>query len=400
MKACGFSLYPSAEEEVILNEQLELCRELYNSFLLERRYAYKGSKKSLNYTQQANEMPGLKNTFEEYRDIHSQVLQDVARRVDRAYKNFFRRIREKNHGKMQKAGFPRFKPAERYRSITYPQSGFRIMENGHLKLSKIGRIRMFNHREIEGEIKTLNISRDGTGKWYASFSVKQENVALHADRTGNSIGIDAGLLHLVTMSDGTTVEPPRFLKKGEKRIKKAQRNLLRKRKGSKNRKKARINLSKQHGKVKRQREDFAHKLSNRLVRNNDLIAFENLSIKGMMKNHHLAKSIADASWSTILQYTIYKAESAGREVVMVDPRNTSRECSNCGYKKKELKLSERTFRCYSCGYEIDRDLNAAINIHNKGLKKVGRGTPEVTPVEIRALPERATQIAEAGSPVR
>ena len=160
------------------------------------------------------------------------------------------------------------------------------------------------------------------------------------------------------------IDPPKFLKKGEKRIKKAQRSLSRKKKGSNNRKKARFNLSKQHQKVKNQREDFAHKLSNILLQNNDLIVFENLNITGMMKNHHLAKSIADASWNKLVQYTNYKAESAGKEVVQVDPHNTSRKCSNCGCKKEELKLSTRVFRCDHCGHEIDRDLNAAINIHN------------------------------------
>ena len=400
MKAYKFRLYPSAEQEERLNEQLELCRELYNSLLLERRYAYRGSKKSLTYNHQQNEIPELKNTFDEYRNIHSQVLQDVVRRADRAYQNFYRRIREKKQGVKQKAGFPRLKGKGRYRSLTYPQSGFTLMENGHLRLSKIGAIRMFMHREIEGEIKTLNISHDGSGKWYASFSVKQESVTIQPEKTGNSIGIDAGLLHLLAMSDGTVVNPPKFLKKGEKRIKKAQRNLSRKKKGSNNQKKAKISLSKQHQKVKNQREDFAHKLSNQMVQNNDLMAFESLNITGMMKNHHLAKSIADASWGTILQFTTYKADSAGKEVVMVDPGNTSRTCSNCGYRKQELKLSRRVFRCDHCGFEIDRDLNAAINIHNRALEKVGRGTPEVTPVEIRALPARVTQIAEAGSPVR
>ena len=401
MRAYKFRLYPSAEQEEMLSNQLELCRDLYNAFLLERRYAYRGSRKSLTYNRQQNEMPELKNTFEEYKEIHSQVLQDVARRVDRAYQNFYRRIREKEQGIKKKAGFPRLKGMGRYRSITYPQSGFEIMENGHLKLSKIGRIRMFKHREIEGEIKTLNISRDSTGKWYASFSVKQDIVALQPEKTGNSIGIDAGLLHLITMSDGTVIDPPKFLKKGDKRIRKAQRNLSRKKMGSNNRIKARINLSKQHRKVKNQREDFAHKLSNRLVQTYGLIAFENLNVTGMMKNHHLAKSIADASWSTIVQYTTYKAESAGREVVLVDPGNTSRQCQNCGYSKESMKLSERTFHCDSCGYEIDRDLNAAINIHNRGLEKVGRGTPEVTPVETGVqLSFRMVQpVREAGSPV-
>ena len=399
MKAYKFRLYPSADQERKLNYQIELCRQLYNSFLLERRYAYRGNKKSLTYNHQQNEIPELKQEFEEYRQIHSQVLQDVARRADRAYQNFYRRIREKKQGVRQKAGFPRLKGRGQYKSLTYPQSGFHLLENGHLKLSKIGELRMFMHRDIAGEIRTLNISHDGTGEWYASFSVKRDNLVFRPEHTGNTIGIDAGLLHLATMSDGTVIEPPHFLMKSERRIRKAQRNLSRKVRGSRNRRKYRVRVARAYEKVKNQREDFAHKLSNEIVQNNDLIVFENLNIRSMVKNHHLAKSIADASWNTLVQYTIYKAESAGKLVVSVDPGYTSRTCSNCGYEKESLKLSERTFHCDSCGYEIDRDLNAAINIHNLGLIKVGRGTPEVTPVEISALPARATLIGEAGSPV-
>ncbi len=397
MKAYKFRLYPSSEQEKKLNKQIELCRQLYNSFIIERRYAYREQKKSLTYNYQQNEIPELKNTFVEYKGVHSQVLQDVAQRVNRAYKNFFRRNNEKKEGKRQKAGFPRLKGKGQYKSLTYPQSGFEILQNGHLELSKIGIIRMFQHREINGDIKTLNISRDSTGNWYTSFSVEENDLDFQPELTMNAVGIDAGLLHLTTMSDGTVIDPPKFLKKEEKIIKRAQKNLSRKKKGSKNRKKAKKILSKQHQKVKNQREDFAQKLSNRIVKNNDFIVFENLNVAGMVKNHHLAKSIADASWNTLVQYTTYKAESAGKEVVLVNPRNTSKTCSCCGCKKKSLKLSERIFQCDSCGFEIDRDLNASINILNRGIEKVGRGTPEVTPVEIGALPARATPVTEAGS---
>ena len=163
MKTYRYRLYPSAEQEVKLDQQLELCRELYNSFLEQRILAHKMGK-NIGYNYQQNQIPELKNTFREYRQIHSQVLQDVARRVDRAYENFFTRVKENKNGKKQKAGFPRFKPKQRYRSITYPQSGFHIMENSHLKLSRIGELRMFQHRSICGEIKTLTIAKDATGK--------------------------------------------------------------------------------------------------------------------------------------------------------------------------------------------------------------------------------------------
>lgn len=386
MEAYKFRLYPSAEQERLLNEQLNLSRELYNAFLEQRIWAHKIGI-TINYNFQQNQIPEIKSNFGEFRNVHSQVLQDVARRVDRAYQNFFRRIREKKSGKNIKAGFPRFKPKQRYRSITYPQSGFTILENGHLQLSKIGRLRMFMHRQVDGTIKTLTITKDRVGEWYASFSAEQNNVAATQKfemetKELKIVGADEGILNLVVMSDGTFVENPKFLKAAEERIKKAQKGLARKRKGSKNRDKARITVAKEHRKVKRQREDYAHKQSNSIVERNDFIAFEDLPIANMVKNHNLAKSILDASWYTLVQYTIYKAESAGKIVVLVDPRGTSKTCSMCGWLKKDL----------------DRDLNAAINIYKRGMEKVGRGTPEYRPVEIGSLPERANLIGEAGSP--
>ena len=398
MKAYKFRLYPSTEQEKLLIKQLNKCRELYNAFLQQRIYAYR-SGRHVGYNQQAMEMPGIKSALPEYRIVHSQVLQDVARRADKAYQNFYRRVMEKKAGKQIKAGFPRFKSAERYRSITYPQSGFEILENGHLSLSKIGRVRMFMHRQIEGQIKTLSIVRDGVGDWYASFSVipaEQEHTAIqpHSEKC---VGGDVGLLHLMTLSDGTIIEPPKFLAKGEKSLIKAQRNLSKKKKGSNNREKAKKNTAKKHRKIQRQRDDYAHKASNKIVASGDIIALEDLNGAGMVKNHNLAKSIIDASWNTLVQHITYKAESAGKVVVLVNPGDTSKTCSRCGGVKENLKLSDRIFHCDGCGLEVDRDINAAINIRNRGLKKVGRGTPEFTPVEIGALPAMATPVTEPGS---
>ena len=341
------------------------------------------------------EMPELKNAFPEYRSIHSQVLQDVARRTDRAYDNFYRRIREKRNGKHIKAGFPRFK------SITYPQSGFRILDNGHVMLLKIGEVRMFMHRPISGDIRTLSIKRDHVGDWFITVTADSEKIkgkGLALSMPENVVGVDLGLESFVTMSDGNTVESTRFLRVSEKQLKKAQESLSRKKKGSGKRERAKKRVAKVHRKIQRQRDDFSYKISSSLVENHDLIVFEDLNIKGMVKNHHLAKSIADASWNRIIQYTGYKAKSAGAMVVLVDPRYTSRKRSVCGSIKHDLKLSYRIDHCDVCGLVMDRDLNAAINIHKLGLIQVGRGTPEFTPVEIEALPAMATSVAEARSP--
>ncbi len=409
LKAYKFRLYPSAGQEKLLIKQLDLCRELYNSFLEQRILAYKTGKR-INYNYQQDQIPELKKTFPEFNNIHSQVLQDVARRVDKAYDNFFRRLGEKNNGSRIKAGFPRFKSGERYNSITYPQTGFRILENGHIRLSKIGEVRMFMHRPVTGEIKTLSVKRDKVGDWFMTITVdmqkgysadvRADNIDRPCPDFTSSIGIDLGLKALITTSEGMHIEPPRFMRKSESDLKRAQKDLSRKMKGSGNRTRARKKVAKIHRKIERQRDDFSHKLSKLLVREHNMIVFENLNTAGMVKNHHLAKSIADASWNTLVQYTTYKAESAGAVVVLINPEYTSQECSGCGNIKHDLKLSDRIYHCNACGLTMDRDLNAAINIRNRGIAKVGRGTPEVTPVEIGALPERATPVAEAGSPIR
>ena len=411
MKTYRFRIYPTDSQVTALNSALELCRDLYNAMLQQRIYAFRSGRR-VSYNSQQDELPELKNAFPEYRSIHSQVLQDVARRLDKAYDNFYRRIGERKEGNSIKAGFPRFKSRGRYSSITYTQSGFRILDNGHVWLSRLGEVRMFMHRPVTGDIKTISIKRDSAGDWFITVTAgryRNSGTETQEERNKeqphanfpvfmNPIGIDLGLKALITTSDGIQIDPPRFLGKSEKKLKRAQRNLSTKKKGSGKRRKARTKVAKIHRKTERQRDDFSHKISRNLVKNHGLITFEDLNIRGMMRNHHLAKSIGDAGWNRIIQYTTYKAESAGAFVIMVDPRQTSQTCSGCGNIKHDLKLSDRIYHCNACGLIIDRDMNAAINIRNAGLNAVGRGTPELTPVEIGALPAMVTPVAETGSP--
>ena len=413
MRAYRFRIYPSSRQIHMLNSTLDLCRELYNAMLQQRIYSYRSGKKVCCKSQQ-NELPELKDAFPEFRNIHSLAIQDVARRLDKAFDNFYRRIKEKRDGNSIKAGFPRFKSSDRYSSITYTQSGFRIMDSGHVWFSKIGEIRTFMHRSVTGHISTVSIKHDPAGDWFITMTVETDiRTDKPADETMQNsrfqpvkpVGIDMGLKSIITVSDGSQIEPPQFLRKSEKKLSKAQKRLSGKMKGSGKRSKAKMRVQKIHRKIQRQRDDFSHKLSRDLVKNHDLISFEDLNIKGMVKNHHLAKSITDAGWIRIIQYTIYKAESAGTFAVLIDPKYTSQECSQCGNIKHELKLSNRIYNCNACGLSIDRDVNAAINIERKGMKKMkelmnlGRGTPEVTPVETGTLPAMATPITETGSPL-
>jgi putative transposase len=293
-----------------------------------------------------------KQHIPELGNVHSQVLQNVVERLDKAYQAFFRRVKIG-----EKAGFPRFKPESEFNSFTYPQSGFSI-EGKHLQLSKIGNVRIRLHRQPQGTIKTCTIMVKNS-KYYACFSCKVEEQRPLASE--KQIGIDLGVLQLAVTSDGEGIESPKFLRKSEERLKRRQRAVSRKKRGSNRRRKAVGELARLHEKVANQRKDYAHKESRKLVNSYGLIAFEDLHIQGMVKNHQLAKSIIDSGWNQLVQFVTYKAESAGRQVVRVNPYNTSQKCSNCGEIVKK-SLSVRIHQCPTCGYTADRDKNAAINI--------------------------------------
>ncbi len=366
MKTFKFRLYPTKNQALVLANTLEVCRRLYNCALGQRKIAYKQFKVSVHRFDQQAEILELKEYFPEYRQIHSQVLQEVILRVDRTFQNFFRNVKAG-----EKTGYPRFRGYGWYDSFTYPQSGFSLSDtsrgNQKLNLSKIGRVKIKLHRAVQGKIKTCTIKRE-LNRWYVCFSCEFEPVLL--PKTCKSIGIDVGLDKFATLSNGTIIKNPRVLRKSESKLKHEQRSFSRKKKGSNSRKKQRERLARLHRKVRNQRNDFLHKESHKLVDNYDVIVFEELKIKNMVKNHHLAKSISDASWSRFIEYTSYKAESAGKKVISINPRNTSQNCSNCGATVKK-SLSVRVHKCPYCGLILDRDINAAINILRAGTTPGG-----------------------------
>lgn len=365
MKTYKYRLYPTKYQAEKLASALECCRLLYNCALEQRKVAYRQFGVSVRRLDQQAELLEIKKSFPEYKGIHSQVLQEVILRVDKSFQNFFRRL--KNN---EKPGYPRYKGYGWYDSFTYPQSGFSLFDNSkgyqRLKLSKIGNIKVKLHRCIKGTIKTCTIKRE-VDKWYVCFACEVEPEIL--PKTNKSVGIDVGLEKFATLSDGVIIENPRFLRESEAKLKHEQRKLSRKKKGSNSRKKQKHRLAKIHRKIKNQRNDFLHKESCKLVKTYDTIVFEDLKIKNMVKNHKLAKSISDASWSKFIEYTSYKAESAGKQVILVNPRNTSQICSSCGNTVKK-SLSVRTHKC-SCGLVLDRDINAAINILRAGTAPGG-----------------------------
>jgi putative transposase len=372
-----YRIYPNKKQETLMSKWLESCRVLYNNCLTERKDAWKVCKKSINYNDQNRQLPEIKIFDNELKEIYAQVLQDVLRRIDIAFKNFFRRIK-----KREKAGYPRYKPKSRYNSFTYPQNGFKFGEdNKKLILSKIGAINIKKDRNIpeDTEIKACIIKKD-LDRWYACFIVEIETIESNYNKEiTNPIGIDLGISHLITFSNGETIDNPRYLIKSEKKLVRKQRKLNKAKKRSNNRNKRRFKLAKIYRKIKDQRNDFLHKISRLLVDSYDLIVLEKLNIKNMLKNnHYLARSINDASWSKLTNFISYKAEEAGKIIEFVDPKNTSQECSNCG-KIVKKSLNQRVHKCPCCGLILDRDQNAAINILNRGLKNVGQGLSKFKP---------------------
>lgn len=354
-KSYKFRLYPTKQQELTLIRTLGVCRHIYNEFLADRRNAYERCNQGLSTMEQLYQVQYLEFDTE----VHSQVKQDVIRRLGKSFDAFFRRCKNGE----AKVGYPRFKGKKRYNSFTYPQSGFSI-SGKKLKLSKIGEIKIVQHREIEGKIKTCTIRKDGK-QWYVTFSVVIENNVTPVEPV-TFVGIDVGLNSLVTLSDGTQINSPKYYRKKENELKRQQRNLSRKKKFSNNWKKQCDKVNTLHRKIRNQRNDFNHKLSKELVNTYDFIAFEDLNVKNMVKNSRLSKSIHDASWSNLIQITKYKAEEAGKFVELVNPCNTSQLCSNCGLKV-EKSLAVRVHNCPHCGLVLDRDHNAAINILNRAV---------------------------------
>jgi len=367
VKSYKFKMKPSKKIEVTLENWLDGCRELYNAAIQERRDAWQMNAISINYYKQSAQLPPIKAIREDIAEINAQVLQDVLRRASKTFDAFFRRCREG-----EKPGYPRFKSKARYDSFTFPQmKGTFRLEGDKLHLSKIGSCRIRLSREIEGEIKTCTIKREADG-WYVIFAV-EENQSRFIPKTGDTVGIDVGIENFATLSTGEVVENPKHLRTAERELKTAQRKVSRRtNKRSNRRRKAVKLLAKKHQKVQRQRADFHHKTALNIVRKFDTIAVEDLNVAGMVKNHHLAKSISDAGWSQFTSILTSKAANAGREVIKVNPSYTSQDCSQCGHRVRKT-LAMREHRCINCGFVAHRDHNAAINIQQRGARASGMG---------------------------
>lgn len=355
IKACKYRIYPNNEQRVVFEKHFGCTRFVYNYFLRQRVDWYAehkdAEKKGLTYRDTAAMLTCLKKQ-EEYswlNEVNSQSLQQSLMNLDRAYNNFFNK----------RAKFPRFKKRRDKQSFSIPQRWF--LEGDRLNIPGVKGIKVNFHRPIRGVMKSVTISRTRSGKFFASILCEDEIPG--PEYTGGEVGVDFGISNFITTSDAEVIKPPQFLRKSEKQLKRRQKNVSSKVKGSNNRQKAIVKLAKQHEKVSNQRQDFLHKTSRQLVSENQAIHIESLAIKNMIKNHYLAKSIADAGWSRFVNMLEYKGQWYGCHIHKIDRFfPSSKRCHKCGFINGTLTLGDRQWQCPECSTVHNRDLNAAINI--------------------------------------
>lgn len=362
LRVYRFRLYPTRAQEATLDRTLWLLRGLYNAALEERREAWRRQGVSITRAMQERALTEIKHTCPQYAPLHTHLLQDVITRLDRAFQAFFRRVKAG-----EKPGYPRFKARDRYRSFTFKDAGkgngASVVGGGkRLRLAGIGNVKMKAHREMEGTLKTVGVTRDGGGHWYAVLT--REVPPKPLSPTGREAGIDVGISSFLATSDGDLVPNPRPLETARIRVERAQRKVSRRKRGSYRRRKARQDLARAHAHTRNARKDFHHKTARDLVRRYDRIAVEDLNVRGLARGM-LARPVHDAGWAQFFGILTSKAEEAGREVIRVNPAGTSQRCSGCD--ETVLKdLAVRVHRCPHCGLVMDRDVNAARNIHRLG----------------------------------
>jgi putative transposase len=369
VKTFHYRIYPTRKQQRALELYLDECRWLYNHFLEQRKTAWEERQESLGLYDQHGALPALKRERTSLQKVHSQVLQNVGVRIDLAFKAFFRRCRDG-----EKPGYPRFRGRQRYDSFCFPQYGNGCKLDGNqLYLSKIGAVRVVLHRELEGTPKTVCVRRSSTGKWSVTIACEWEPAPL--EPTPEQVGVDVGLASFATFSTGETIDSPRFFRQDEKALAKAQSRLAKEAKDTPRRTKRRKAVARVHERSRFRRTDFSHQQSRKIVNRFQVIAVEDLSVHRMVHNHCLAKSISDAAWAEFVSMIRVKAEWAGRAFVAVNPAYTSQDCSRCGHRQK-MSLSDRIYRYPCCFLELDRDLNAALNLPRLGLQALGLWSQE------------------------
>ena len=381
LKSYKYKINPNEDQKVLLNKHFGSIRFIYNHFLNERKREYETNKQTLNYYDNAKSLTELKKQ-EEYswlNEVNSQSLQVSLKNLDDAYNGFFKK----------RTKFPKFKSKHTKNSFKVPQAV--KLEDGKLRIRKFkDPIDIILHRTFSGTIKQCTISKTPTNEYFVSILVETEHTKL--TKTGKSIGIDLGLKDFVITSDGYKYKNNRYTKTYQTKLKKAQQHLSRKKKGSNSYQKQKLKVAKLHKKITNSRLDNLHKVSTELITNYDVIFLEDLNIKGMIKNHKLAKHIADVSWSKFIDLLTYKAEWNDKQIAKIDRFfPSSKTCNCCGYINQNLKLDVREWTCPSCHTKLDRDLNASKNILKEGYKILSSGIDDYrSGGEIRPLQNGTT----------
>lgn len=356
-------LYPNCQQRTALAKAFGCTRWLWNNSLNETNRLFKKTGKGLSAATMKARIVELKKEYPWLTEVYSQVLQSAVLNLSQAFINFFQK----------QTKYPRFKSKNSKQSIQYPQH-VKLL-NKRLSLPKVGEVKADFHRMYEGKLKTVTVSLNPSGEYYGSLLFEIEGNEPIPSTKGKAIGVDLGINHFAVTNDGSKFDNPRHLRKYERNLARKQRKLSRKRKGSNRRQKARRLVAKIHQRIANVRKDFLHKLSRRLVNENQVIAVENLNVKGMVKNHNLAKAISDCSWSTFVGMLKYKCEREGKVLMQVDRFfPSSKTCSECLYQIGEMPLDIRAWTCPSCGTHHDRDINAAKNIVAEALKLLASGT--------------------------
>ena len=357
-KAFKFRITPNQQQKVLISKTLGCCRLIYNHMLSEKQLKYKNSDKSKCKTEKQ-----YKEEFSFLKEVDSIALQQSRIDLTTSYTNFFRKLKQKQKTSLKFKS--KRNPKNSYRTVSISNS-IRIRDN-YIKLPKLGFVKFKKSREIIGEIKSVTVSKNILGKYYISVLCETEIQKL--PYSDSQVGIDLGIKEFCFTSNNTKVSNPKYLRNSEEKLKKIQKIYSKRVKGSKRKEEQRKKLFRIHEKIANQRLDFLHKLSSRLINENQVICLEDLQVKNMVKNHCLAKSISDASWSKFVELLSYKSYWYGRKLVKVDKfYPSSKTCSGCGNIKKDLTLKDREYNCSACGTTIDRDYNASLNILREGLR--------------------------------